>query len=600
MKKILSILLLISSFGYSQTLLKLKAIETATAGAGQTVITNTAGTLGFVPEQTLTVSGNSLSISRGNTVTISTNTTNLVPYTGATSDVDLGNYGLNAKTFNVKGTAGNGHIGLKHQSANITAATSESSLGADASGNPVWKNDGNTIQYLALTNSLTSNYIPIAVSSTSLSDSPIHYSSSIVNVDANLSVNNGDLGFSSTYGLNSQLLMKGNNDLNWKGYYPNPLTTPTASQQASHIKLYDDGSNFFGIGLNTSATIDGVTPLSSLNIASNQTGHGVISMFTSGLRRLLIKDNGDIKIYQNLNLDNTTANSLIYSDGSKNLASITLGNGLSLSSGTLTATGTGSTTTITAGTNVSVSGSAPAYTVSAASPTITAGSNMSVTTSGLSYTVAATTQTAGLASTSSPTITSPTFSTSSTYSYATASTVPIFNASKQLISSSTTTTELTYLAGVTSSVQTQLDSKLSSTKERLLMIGGFAITNPADAQNYYFGEYPDAVPQTSQSIYKFQFNENVTITRVLITVKQVTNPTNESVSFYLRASATTDQTITTSMDMSTIGASSTKVFTYSGLNLTGTSGTDYELKMLTPTWATNPTSTTIRVKIYGY
>lgn len=80
-------------------------------------------------------------------------TTGLVPYTGANQDVDLGNNGLNAKTLNIKGTGGAGHLGLKHQSASITANTSESSLGADSSGNPVWKNDGNAIQNVMLENS---------------------------------------------------------------------------------------------------------------------------------------------------------------------------------------------------------------------------------------------------------------------------------------------------------------------------------------------------------------------------------------------------------------------------------------------------------------
>jgi len=69
-----------------------------------------------------------------------------VPYTGATQDTDLGNYLLNAKSLHVKGTAGSGHLGLKHQSSNITAAASESSLGANSDGDATWKNDGNTIQ----------------------------------------------------------------------------------------------------------------------------------------------------------------------------------------------------------------------------------------------------------------------------------------------------------------------------------------------------------------------------------------------------------------------------------------------------------------------
>jgi len=69
-----------------------------------------------------------------------------VPYTGATQDTDLGNYLLNAKSLHVKGTAGSGHLGLKHQSADITASASESAIGANSDGDATWKNDGNTIQ----------------------------------------------------------------------------------------------------------------------------------------------------------------------------------------------------------------------------------------------------------------------------------------------------------------------------------------------------------------------------------------------------------------------------------------------------------------------
>lgn len=75
-----------------------------------------------------------------------------VPYTGATGDVDLNNYSLNAKSLHIKGTGGNGNLGLKHQSGSITASASESTLGANSSGNPVWKNDGNAIQAIMLEN----------------------------------------------------------------------------------------------------------------------------------------------------------------------------------------------------------------------------------------------------------------------------------------------------------------------------------------------------------------------------------------------------------------------------------------------------------------
>jgi hypothetical protein len=78
-------------------------------------------------------------------------TSTFVPYTGATADVDLDAFSLNAKSLHVKGTGGAGHLGLKHQSSNISASASESSLGANSSGNPIWKNASNAIQNI-LTN----------------------------------------------------------------------------------------------------------------------------------------------------------------------------------------------------------------------------------------------------------------------------------------------------------------------------------------------------------------------------------------------------------------------------------------------------------------
>ena len=75
-----------------------------------------------------------------------------VPYTGATGDVDLGNFSLNAKSIHAKGTAGAGHLGLKHQSSGSTAAGSESVIYADSVGDPKWKNSANTVQSVMLEN----------------------------------------------------------------------------------------------------------------------------------------------------------------------------------------------------------------------------------------------------------------------------------------------------------------------------------------------------------------------------------------------------------------------------------------------------------------
>ena len=66
--------------------------------------------------------------------------TGYVPYTGATTDVDLGAFKLNAQSLHIKGTGGLGHLGLKHQSASATASVNEVSLFADSLGDLSWLN----------------------------------------------------------------------------------------------------------------------------------------------------------------------------------------------------------------------------------------------------------------------------------------------------------------------------------------------------------------------------------------------------------------------------------------------------------------------------
>lgn len=74
----------------------------------------------------------------------------------ANQDIDIGNFSLNARHVKINGTGGAGHIGLKHQSADITATSSESAIGADIVGDPVWKNDGGPIDKLELQSNKTS------------------------------------------------------------------------------------------------------------------------------------------------------------------------------------------------------------------------------------------------------------------------------------------------------------------------------------------------------------------------------------------------------------------------------------------------------------
>lgn len=68
---------------------------------------------------------------------------NYVPYTGATQDVDLDTNKISAKSVYITGTAGNGHLHLKHQSSDATATGQSTALWADTNGDIKWKNDGN-------------------------------------------------------------------------------------------------------------------------------------------------------------------------------------------------------------------------------------------------------------------------------------------------------------------------------------------------------------------------------------------------------------------------------------------------------------------------
>lgn len=73
--------------------------------------------------------------------TDTTATTGYVPYTGATQDLDMGTFSVNAKSFHIKGTAGQGHLGLKHQTATPSVSANESGVYADVNGDLGLKND---------------------------------------------------------------------------------------------------------------------------------------------------------------------------------------------------------------------------------------------------------------------------------------------------------------------------------------------------------------------------------------------------------------------------------------------------------------------------
>lgn len=61
----------------------------------------------------------------------------------ANTDIDVGNYAINAKSFKANGTNGNGKLGLKHQASDATSSASETVIYAATDGELYAKNDGN-------------------------------------------------------------------------------------------------------------------------------------------------------------------------------------------------------------------------------------------------------------------------------------------------------------------------------------------------------------------------------------------------------------------------------------------------------------------------
>ena len=88
----------------------------------------------------------------------------LVPYTGATQDVDLGDNNLSAKSLSATGTGGNGHIHLKFQSATPTGTGSSSTLYAYSTGRLKYKNNGGATVYDLITDQDTSGMLANKVS----------------------------------------------------------------------------------------------------------------------------------------------------------------------------------------------------------------------------------------------------------------------------------------------------------------------------------------------------------------------------------------------------------------------------------------------------
>ena len=172
----------------------------------------------------------------------------------------------------------------------------------------------------------------------------------------------------------------------------------------------------------------------------------------------------------------------------------------------------------------------------------------------------------------------------------TASTIAHFDGSKRLKSLATSTypslTELSYVKGVTSAIQTQLNAK---TDVYAVQCGAAIQATVADSTNYHMGIAVAATLNTTSSIRRFKFTNAGSVKEVSWNLFQSVNGSNETVTLYLRNESTsTDNLIGTFT--SDFGANSVLSTLFTGLSITVNTTNDYVFKIATPAFGTNPTN----------
>jgi hypothetical protein len=158
-------------------------------------------------------------------------------------------------------------------------------------------------------------------------------------------------------------------------------------------------------------------------------------------------------------------------------------------------------------------------------------------------------------------------------------------------------TELSYVKGVTSAIQTQLNAK-TDTFTLLSIIGTWA--SPADSLSYYapiIGGVTTPITTVTTFLSSFSFATKI----IGIYVQHINNGgtqgSSENVAFQIRNNTTS--TSTQLINIQTNQASGVqKNFEDYSLNISIAANDQIALQINTPAWATNPTNAIFRVSLF--
>lgn len=176
----------------------------------------------------------------------------------------------------------------------------------------------------------------------------------------------------------------------------------------------------------------------------------------------------------------------------------------------------------------------------------------------------------------------------------TASRVAILDASKDIVGADTATypslTELSYVKGATSAIQTQIDSK--SCVE--FMFGTTTVYSPADSTTYYFTFQTNLIINTTATLRQFKGVDKTVFSFGVYVDPQGTLGSNEDVTFNLRNITDGVSSLLGTLDFTVRGE---MVLMDVATPILMSSSKYYSIEMVTPAWATNPTSVATLGKI---
>ncbi len=120
-------------------------------------------------------------------------------------------------------------------------------------------------------------------------------------------------------------------------------------------------------------------------------------------------------------------------------------------------------------------------------------------------------------------------------------------------------------------------------------------TNPADATTYYFGAFATRNITVTPDINRIYIPKTGTVTSAYIGINIAgTLGSNETSTMSFRLNNTTDTTLSSSITTTAV----LNTFNVTGLSIAVSAGDYFEVKWVTPTWATNPTTIAYNIVFY--